>query len=85
MPRRVDQIENIMFAVTGRIFHLDGVALDGDSLFAFEIHVVQNLSLHLPLVQRVGLFQQTVGKRALPVIDMCDDAEIAYVLHVVIS
>ena len=60
VSRRIDQIERIVLPVAGRVLHLDGVALDGDPLFAFEVHVVEHLILHFALVQRIGLLQQTV-------------------------
>ena len=66
VPRRVDQVERVALAVAGRVLHLDGVALDGDALFALE---------------RVGLFEQAVGKGALSVVDMGYDAEVADVFH----
>ena len=83
MPRRVDEVERIEFSVAGAVLHLDGVALDGDALFALELHVVEHLGLHLALVERVGLFEQAVGKGALSVVDVGYDAEVADVFHVV--
>ena len=82
VSRRVDQVEHVPLAVARGVFHLDGVALDGDALLAFEVHVVEYLRLHLALVQGVGFFQQPVGQRAFAVVDVGDDAKIAYVLHV---
>jgi len=58
------------------------VALDGDALFALEVHVVEHLRLHFALVQRVGFLQQPVGKRRLAMVDMGYDAEIADVFHI---
>ncbi len=42
-----------------------------------KFHVVQQLLLHLPLLHRARGFQQPIGQRALAVVDMGDDAEIA--------
>ena len=81
VPRGVDQVERVSLSVAGRVLHLDGVALDGDALFAFEVHVIEHLRLHFALVQRVGLFQQPVGERRFAVVDMGYDAEIADVFH----
>ena len=81
MARSVDQVEYVFFAVAGQVFHLDRMALDGDAFFALQVHVVQDLGLHFPLVERIGLFQQTVGQCRFAVVDMGYDAEIAYVFH----
>ena len=51
-------------------------------LFALQIHVVEHLILHLALVERIRLFQQSVGQRTLAVVDMGDNTEIAYVFIV---
>ena len=82
VSRGVDQVEHVALAVAGGVLHLDGVALDGDALLALEIHVVEHLRLHLALIERIGLLQQAVGQRAFAVVDVGDDAEVAYVLHV---
>ena len=84
MSRSVDQVERIQLSVAGLVFHLDRVALDGDALFAFEVHIVEHLRLHFALVQGVGFFQQTVRQCALSVVDVGYDAKIAYVLHIFI-
>ena len=81
VSRGVDQVERVPLSVAGRVLHLDGVALDGDSLFAFEVHVVEHLRLHFALVERVGLFQQTVCECRLAVVDVGYDAEVADVFH----
>ncbi len=81
VSRGVDQVERVALAVAGRVLHLYGVALDRDALFALEVHVVEHLRLHFALVQRVGLFEETVGERRLAVVDMGYDAEIPDVFH----
>ena len=80
MSRSVNQVERIFRAVL-HVVHLDGVALDGDAALTLQIHVVQHLGLHVLARHRVGDFQQTVGQRALAVVDMRHDAEVAYCLH----
>ena len=77
---RVNQVEPISFS-TPYVIHLDGVALDGDSLLLLQVHVVQHLVFHFPLAQGAGEFQQTVGQGGFPVVDMGDDAEIADISH----
>ena len=51
--------------------------LDGDAALALQVHRVQHLRLHLARRQRAGELQQTVGERALPMVDMGDDREIS--------
>ena len=57
------------------------MALDGDTLLTFQVHVVQNLVLHLTGTEGAGKFQQAVCQRGLTVIYMCNDAKVADVLH----
>ena len=79
MSRGVNQVQDIFLALI-HILHLDGVALDGDAALALQVHVVQHLSFrHL---DGLGELQQTVGQRRLAVVDMCYDAEISYMVHV---
>jgi hypothetical protein len=52
---------------------------DGDTSFAFEVHRVQQLVLHLASRNGAGPMQEPVRKRRLPMVDMGDDAEISYV------
>ena len=44
VSRRVDQIECVFLSIL-YIFHLYGVALDGDAALALQIHIVKHLSL----------------------------------------
>ena len=81
MPRGIDQVERVLLSVAGRVHHLDGVALDGDALFPFEFHVVEDLGLHFALVERIGFFEQPVCERGFAVVDMGYDAEIADIFH----
>ncbi len=75
----VNEVEHIILTTT-LVVHLDGVALDGDATFLFQVHIVE----HLPLGHGNGLrvLQQTVCQRTLPVVDMGNNAEVSYVLHI---
>ena len=81
MSRCVDKVKGIAFAIACLVLHLNGVALDSDTLLALKIHIIEHLSLHLTLIQRVCLLQQTISKCTLTVVDMCDNAKVAYILH----
>ena len=77
VPGRVDQVELIGLAVGRGIHHAHRMRLDGDAALALQVHRIEHLRLHLARRQRAGELQQTVGKRALPMIDMGDDREIS--------
>ena len=80
MARSVDEVQPVLLPVTP-VDHLYRMALYGDSLLLLEVHVVEDLVLHVPRSEGVGKFQKPVGKGALAVVDMCDDAKVANVLH----
>ena len=66
------------------MFHLHrhGAGFDGDAALAFEIHVVEDLILHLAFGDGAGVLKQSIGERAFAVIDVSDDAEVADVFRV---
>ena len=76
----VDQVQDVFLPVQG-IVHLDRLALDGDPPLPLQVHVVQVLGLHVAVGDGAGHLQQAVGQRALAVVDVGDDAEIADVVH----
>ena len=47
VPRRVDQVQLVGVAVVRLVHHAHGVRLDGDAALPLQIHIVQNLCLHL--------------------------------------
>ena len=67
MSWSVQEVEGIFLAVLG-IFHLHGVALDGDALLLLQIHRIQHLSLHLAAGYRIRCLQHPVRKRGFAVI-----------------
>ena len=83
MSRGVNQVERV-FAAVLHVVHLDGMALDGDAALSFQIHVVEHLGLHVLASHSVGELEQSVGERALAVVDVRHDAEVAYCLHFVV-
>ena len=82
VARRIHQIELVGFAVLGWIAHGHRVHLDRDATLLLEIHRVQHLVLHLPLRDGMGGLEQPVGQRRLAVVDVGDDAEIAFERYV---
>jgi hypothetical protein len=77
VPRRVDQLELVLEPVVGRVLEADRLRLDGDPALALEVHLVQELRLHLALGERARELEQAIGQRALAVVDVRDDREIA--------
>jgi hypothetical protein len=79
VPRGVDQVEAVGLAVARGVEHRDGVALDGDAALALEIHRVEGLLAHEPMLDRLGQFEDAVRQRRLAMVDMGNDAEVARV------
>ena len=77
MARSVYKVQDIVFSTAMEV-HLDSVAFDGYATFLLELHVVEDLVLHVALRHRGGILQKTVGQRALAV---GDDAEVADVFQ----
>ena len=55
------------------------MALDGDTALTLEVHIVE----HLSFGNLYGLrtLQQSVGEGRFAMVDVGDDAEVAYMLH----
>ena len=79
MPGGVDQIQHESFPIPRHIIESHGLRLDGDAAFAFQIHLIQQLVLHLAGGHRAGNLDQTVGERRFAMIDMGNDRKIANV------
>ena len=65
-----------------KIIHADSARLDGDAALALEVHVVEQLLLHLADGDRLALLEQTVGKGGFAVVNMCNNREIANLLTI---
>ena len=77
VARRVDQVELVLDAVPRGVEHPHRVELDGDPALALEVHGVEHLLAHLPLLERAGGLDEAVGEGGLAVVDVRDDAEVA--------
>ena len=78
---RIDQVEGIGVAVGGVVMDAHGVGLDGDPLLALELHRVEHLRLHQPLVDGLRHLEQPIRQRRLAVVDVRDDAEVTDALR----
>ena len=83
VARSVNEVEGIIVPAV-LVLHLHRMALDCDTLLLLQIHRVQHLILHIPGIQGVGDFEHPVGKSAFAVVDVCDNAEIPYIVHILL-
>ena len=70
VARRIDEVELIRLAVVGVIGHADGVGLDRDAALALNIHGIEQLRLHVALVDGMGELEDTVTDRGLAMVDV---------------
>ena len=77
MAGGVDQVQDIGFTILGRVFDPHRVGLDRDAAFAFDIHAVEHLRLHIARSHRSGHLNEPVGKGGFSVVNMGHDREIA--------
>jgi hypothetical protein len=57
------------------------MALNGDTAFPFQVHVVEDLRLQVLPFNSLGELQQAICQRAFAVVNVCNNTEIAYILH----
>ena len=69
---RVDQVEDVALPVDA-----DVLGLDRDAPLALEVHRVEVLRPHVAGVDGAGELEDAVGERALAVVDVGDDREVA--------
>ena len=77
MARGVDKVQGIGAAVLRLVVQTDGPGLNGDAPLPLQVHVVQQLALHLPLLHRAAQLDEPVRQGGFSMVDMCNDAEIA--------
>ena len=77
MPGAVDEVEFVCFAVFGGVFHANGLGLDGNALFAFEVHAIEELVTAFPRRDRPCHFEEAIREGCFAVVDMSNDTEIA--------
>lgn len=82
MTRRVDKIKNIFPAVVRLIFQPHGARLYGNAPLALDIHIIEELFLHIALGNGLRLFEYSVRERGLAVVDMRYYAEIPYIAQI---
>ena len=76
VARGVDEIELVGLAVICVIHHAHGVALDRDAALALDVHGVEQLRLHAPLVNGTRELEDSVRDGGLAMVDVGDDGEV---------
>lgn len=82
VARRIDQVELIRLAVVGVIGHADGIGLNRNAALALDIHGVEQLRLHVALVDGMGELEDAVADRGLAMVNVRNDREVADVGNV---
>jgi len=82
MAGRVNEVQLVGFAVARLVKHRHRMRLDGDAALFFQIHRVEHLLGHIARGDGARHVQQAVGQRRLAVVNVGNDAEIAYVCGV---
>ena len=77
MSRGVDKVQGVGLSVLRLVVEAHRTGLDGDATLALQVHVVQQLALHLPLLHRPADFNEPVGQGGLTVVYMRDDGKIS--------
>ena len=80
MAGGVQKVEEILAPILCRVLHGYRMALYGYPAFTLKVHGVKGLFLQFPCRHCVRKLKYPVGKGRLTVVDMCDYAEVAYVL-----
>jgi hypothetical protein len=79
VARGVDKVELVFSAVGGSIVELDGAGFYRYPALALEVHIVEDLVLHLARRYRARKLEHAVGESGFTVIYMGYDAEIPYI------
>jgi hypothetical protein len=78
MSGSVYQIEQIGLPIRRIVFHVHGARLNGYSALTLEIHIIEQLILHIALDNRTGKLQNAVGKGGFAVVDVRYYRKISY-------
>jgi hypothetical protein len=73
VPRGIDKVQLVGFAVGRLVIQGDALRLNGDTTLTFKIHGVQNLGFHFTIGKATANLDDTVRQRRFTVVDMSDD------------
>ena len=77
MTRGVNQIQHISFAILRHIVQANCLRLDRDAAFAFQLHLVEQLVLHLAGGNGAGNFDQAISQGRFAMVNMGDNRKVA--------
>ena len=77
MAGGINEVQFVGTTITRRVAHAHGARLDSDPLLTLQIHGIEDLRLHFPAGDGIGLFQQAVSERRFAVVDVGNDGEVA--------
>ena len=80
MAGGVDQVKFVVLAIFGVIAQRHCMSLNGNAPLPLQVHIIENLLLHISLLHRTGQFQQSVRQSGLAVVNVGNDGKIANVL-----
>ena len=78
---RVDQVDLVLLALVF-VDHAHRAGFDRDAFLALQFHGVEQLLAHLALGDGVSHLDQTVGQRALAVVNMGDNRKVANMVKI---
>ena len=70
------KIKNIFFSVLGFIYDPDCLGLNSNTTLSLQIHIIQNLRLHLTLCKQTGLLYDSVRQCGFAMVYMSNDTKI---------
>ena len=70
MAWRVNEVNQVFFAICCFVDHSHSRCFDCDTAFTFQIHIVQQLGFHLTVADSFRHLQQAVSKGAFAMVDM---------------
>src|SRR5690625_777543 len=80
----VNLVVDKLLSIGTLIVHPNRMALYGDPSLSLQIHIIQDLGLHLTLTYRAGAFKKPVSTRRFSMLNVGNNTEIANVFHSVI-
>ena len=88
MPRSVNEVKGVIGCwllaigfLPVAVLHLDSVAFDGDATLFLQIHIIEDLILHVSHVNGSCQLQHSVGEGAFAVVNMGNNTKITYIFH----
>ena len=80
MTGSVDKVKNIFAPVVGVIVKAHRAGFDGYSALPLNIHIVEELFLHVARRDGVCILQNSVRKGGFAVVDVRDYAKVSYIV-----